>query len=474
MMDPIFKENNFQSVRFDNEEGLNDYNDKNANLIAGIIFEENLFTYTIRINGTEVTDPELQPISNYGMTRAGTSDGLAYLNKFSYIQSVVDSSIISVKTNNPISIKTTVGSMSKPSINYSAMNESGSKINSMYMNFIFFAHIIIIVTFMVEEKEKKIKEGMLMSGVHSTVFWLSWEIIYTIIIAVTSVIITVLFIIFKSFEYTNPVILFIIVTLFGLSNCGLGFVFSTFFKKAKTAASFAGMTTTFICIAYMAVSYFNKNVKLFFSLILSPVAMGNVMEEIGRLNDMREKITFGNLFKNDVGLYILILLFNNFLYFGLSILFEYLFDDYSTLRLKRTSKLSAVNDPVNIYEQDIEEDSRKDEKCTVEISNVSKVFEKDATEDEIDDTKKGLFSKKNTKQQFLAVNHVSFKVYNDEIFCILGHNGAGKTTLIQIMIGLINASGGNVYFDGADITKNTTQIRTNFGKYKLNIFFIIY
>jgi len=261
MMNPVFKEKNYQYARFNNEEELEEYNKNNNNLIAGIIFEENLFTYTIRINGTEISDPDEFPIGNYGQSRAGAPIGLNYLNKFSYIQSVVDSSIISIKTNNPVSINTIVGSISKPSINHSNLSGSSSKLYATYMNFIFFVHIIVIVTFIVEEKEKKIKEGMLMAGVNSAVFWLSWEIIYTVIIVITSIIITIIFVAFKSFEYTNPIVIFIIIALYGLSNCGLGFVFSTFFKKAKTAASFAGIIITFICIIYMAVSYLDKKIQ---------------------------------------------------------------------------------------------------------------------------------------------------------------------------------------------------------------------
>lgn len=462
MTDPVFKEKNYKSVRFTNEEELNNYNDQNNNLIAGIIFENNLFTYTIRINGTEVTDPEEPPIGNYGKKRAGSNTDAGYF-KFSYIQSVVDSSIISIKTNSSVSVKTTIGSLSKPIINYINMEGMGQKLNSMYMTFIFLCHVIVIVTYMVEEKEKKIKEGLLMTGVRSSVFWLSWEIIYLIITVVTSLIITIFLTVVKSFEYTNPLILFIILTLYGLSNCGMGFVFSSFFKKSKTAASFAGTVTSFICISYYAVSFLGKKLKFIFSFILSPVALGNVIEEITKKEDDREKITLGNAFESDIGLYIIILLFNNILYFVLSILFEYLLDDYSPLKLKRSQKLSDINDPFNNYSQDIEEDSRNNEDCLVEISDVTKQFEKDAVEDD-ENSKTSLFSSnKKKKEQFLAVNHVSFKVYKDEIFCILGHNGAGKTTLIQIMIGLINASGGNVYFDGADITKNTREIRRKFG-----------
>lgn len=36
----------------------------------------------------------------------------------------------------------------------------------------------------------------------------------------------------------------------------------------------------------------------------------------------------------------------------------------------------------------------------------------------------------------VAVNGVTLKIYNGEIFALLGHNGAGKTTLISMLTGI--------------------------------------
>ncbi|OUM69302.1 hypothetical protein PIROE2DRAFT_36827, partial [Piromyces sp. E2] len=62
-----------------------------------------------------------------------------------------------------------------------------------------------------------------------------------------------------------------------------------------------------------------------------------------------------------------------------------------------------------------------------------------------------------------AVNDVSFKVYQNEIFAILGHNGAGKTTLLNIMVGLLRASQGDIYYDGSSLSSDLKKIRRDFG-----------
>ena len=45
---------------------------------------------------------------------------------------------------------------------------------------------------------------------------------------------------------------------------------------------------------------------------------------------------------------------------------------------------------------------------------------------------------------FTAVDNLSLKLYEDEIFCLLGHNGAGKTTTISMLTGMLDATSGKV------------------------------
>lgn len=43
---------------------------------------------------------------------------------------------------------------------------------------------------------------------------------------------------------------------------------------------------------------------------------------------------------------------------------------------------------------------------------------------------------------FVAVNNLSLKMYNDNIFVLLGHNGAGKTTTISMLTGMLEPTSG--------------------------------
>jgi len=52
----------------------------------------------------------------------------------------------------------------------------------------------------------------------------------------------------------------------------------------------------------------------------------------------------------------------------------------------------------------------------------------------------------------LAVNDVSFEMYEGEILGLIGPNGAGKTTLFNVINGVYKPTKGRVFFDGEDIT----------------------
>ena len=63
-----------------------------------------------------------------------------------------------------------------------------------------------------------------------------------------------------------------------------------------------------------------------------------------------------------------------------------------------------------------------------------------------------------------AVDDISFTVNRGEIVGLLGPNGAGKTTTINMVLGVLAATGGSVEIDGIDISKRRARAlaRTNF------------
>jgi ABC-2 type transport system ATP-binding protein len=64
---------------------------------------------------------------------------------------------------------------------------------------------------------------------------------------------------------------------------------------------------------------------------------------------------------------------------------------------------------------------------------------------------------------FVAVDHVSFRVGRGEIMGFLGPNGAGKSTIIRILCGLLSPTAGQVLVAGIDVAKDPERVREHIG-----------
>ncbi|HVM96925.1 MAG TPA: ATP-binding cassette domain-containing protein [Candidatus Acidoferrales bacterium] len=65
--------------------------------------------------------------------------------------------------------------------------------------------------------------------------------------------------------------------------------------------------------------------------------------------------------------------------------------------------------------------------------------------------------------EFTAVNGVSFKVEEGEIFGLLGPNGAGKSTLIRMLTTLLPPSAGTARINGFDVITEADGVRESIG-----------
>src|SRR5579863_3197670 len=64
---------------------------------------------------------------------------------------------------------------------------------------------------------------------------------------------------------------------------------------------------------------------------------------------------------------------------------------------------------------------------------------------------------------FVAVDHVSFKIARGEIFGFLGSNGCGKSTTMKMLVGFLPASSGTCKLFGEPMGSNDMQARRNVG-----------
>jgi len=60
--------------------------------------------------------------------------------------------------------------------------------------------------------------------------------------------------------------------------------------------------------------------------------------------------------------------------------------------------------------------------------------------------------------KFTAVNNISFSLKEGEILGLLGPNGAGKTTTIQMLLGVLTPTQGEVKYFGKNLIDNKEEI----------------
>jgi len=471
MDNEIFKNSTIKSMQFKNQDEMTNYK-MNAytgnDLIASVVFESNdLLKYTIRLDYMNVESPEAEPIQNVaeGMAILSDSTRSQYLGLFSPIQNSIDQALIRMKTNdNTFTMKQLIGKLGKMARMTDQSQLAIGVSYGYYISLAFLISVYIITLNLVKEKEDKIKDGLLIAGVHPSVFWLSWFIIEGAITLIISLLMTVIIVVNKAYPNVNFFLLFVIIFLFSLSACSIGFIFSTFFKKSKTAGVIVLIVYMIFCYIDQVLAFVRSEVIVkVLSFFFSSVSLAQIFAKLDNLKYTYKSIGLISIFRTEAGMYLLILLFNTVLYFGIAIILDNIFSGengrYLFASKRKVKDLHSENEVT--YQKDIQEDfnAQNNEKCMVEVSRVHKLFKRKNSESE--DGKK--LDKKLKNTEFLAVNDVSFKVYQNEIFALLGHNGAGKTTLINIMVGLLKATYGDVYFDGSSITKNVNSIRKDFG-----------
>ena len=64
-----------------------------------------------------------------------------------------------------------------------------------------------------------------------------------------------------------------------------------------------------------------------------------------------------------------------------------------------------------------------------------------------------------TAYEMYALKDISLKINDGEFIGIIGHTGSGKSTLIQHLNGLLRATSGSIYYNGADIYDDGYDMR---------------
>lgn len=81
-----------------------------------------------------------------------------------------------------------------------------------------------------------------------------------------------------------------------------------------------------------------------------------------------------------------------------------------------------------------------------------------------------LYFNKGKSNEVRAIDHVSFDIYEGEVFGLVGESGSGKTTIGRTILKLYEPTAGSITFDGEDVTKLKGKHLSEFRKDSQMIF----
>lgn len=314
-----------------------------------------------------------------------------------------------------------------------------------------------MITGVVMEREARLREGMRMMGMRSSAFYASWVVTYVLLYLFVVTGVVFLLSVGSILPRSSPSLLFVWLMIFSLAAIAYGLVITTFFTRAKTAATVGS-------ILFYTTSYFkhlanptSSSSTLRLLSLLPPVAFELGADLVAALESQQVGVTWANAnihYHNYSLLESAVMLLLDTL--CLSVLFLYLDQVmprevgiqrpwyfpvspsfWADILGKAPTEAphvdveapTASSEAIALVEQDVGEAaammSRNGQ--TVEIVKLSKRF-----------------------GQLRAVENLDLVMYQGEIFALLGHNGAGKTTTLGMLCGLIPPSSGRCSVFGSD------------------------
>uniref|UniRef100_H2YP08 ABC transporter domain-containing protein n=1 Tax=Ciona savignyi TaxID=51511 RepID=H2YP08_CIOSA len=337
-------------------------------------------------------------------------------------------------------------------------------LSSFYLVMAFSPFLIFLLVYVVNEKEKKIKEGMKMMGLNNLALWLGWSL-YTILVLVMTLIMAILAVLGRLFPKSNFFLIFLIFFLYGISLQMMSFMLTPFFSKAKTAGAVGSLLSLILSLFFLIVFFLpNMSTAVVCLLhLISPAGFAIGLNQIAVLELTSDGANFDSITTGQIPLYLtyVFLAVDIVVYFLLTLYFDSVIPSEYGQRKPLIyclmpsfwcppKKVPKVDDEfstdVTAEREPVDADFIGKE--AIVIRNVTKVYEPF-----------GLLTK--AKDSTTAVQNFSLNIYEGQITAILGHNGAGKTTLFNILTGtrFVEATTGSARIYDYDVTNTFDMLK---------------
>ncbi|XP_077406752.1 cholesterol transporter ABCA5 [Vanacampus margaritifer] len=446
---------------FSSEEELENASAHETSTLVGVVFADAAATaYSIRFPYSQLplpsdfTEAVGDCVGSDGNCRAANY----WHSGFVRLQLLIDAAIIQLQTKRP--------AWSELDVKVVMMGQPGAveehkfphALISVYLVLAFTPFVSFLIINVAAEKERRIKDTMTMMGLYDSAFWMSWGLLYAVLVSAMSVLMAVIATCTALFPNSNFLLIFFLIFLYGISSIFYSFLVTPLFKKPKFASTVGSMlTVVFGCLSLFTILMEDFPQPLVWILcLLSPAAFSIGIAQVVYLEAQGEGAVFSSLSSgpHPLSAPLLMLVLDCILYLLLAVyldqvlpgqfgmrrsLLYFLKPSYWSKRSKRYVEVSSLYDAEangapggSRSEEPVSPEFRGRE--AIRITNISKVYH----------------DKDNNVE---ALRGLTLDIYEGQITALLGHSGSGKSTLMNILCGICPPSAGWAAIYGSPVSE---------------------
>ena len=322
--------------------------------------------------------------------------------------------------------------------------------------------IVLSVLFMVsqltraivEEKEQRIRETMLVMGLSRISFYASWMLLYMFLAVATSLLM-VMMLKLTILRLSELIVIYILILLFCISCVCLAVLLSSFFSRTKLAASLAPVLFFILSIPSLTVQDPSKAA----AWLLAPLSPS--MFAIGiRLLCSHEKIGgfhFAEFTSSDqfnMASVWFFLAVDSVAYTLLAIYFDAVLP----------SEWGARQHPLFCLIEPWRWCFRSTQQSAKTEDSREGVFESQCSSTPPTIVANGLVKAyKRHGKTITAVDNLCLTMFENQIHVLVGHNGSGKSSVMEILTGLVAPDKGDCTVFGVSLRNSASAIRQRIG-----------